>query len=114
MKQALASALKAASISEDLLRGDPENASKRSILGQIYTDLGDCEAALGHWRSARSWYAKSEELHQRMLRDGQQVPPDIAIHSERNQKQIAVCDAALAATARSRPQARRETPLPTK
>ncbi len=112
-EQALASALKASLIAEESLRGNPQDAGIRSILGQIYTDLGDCEAALGHWRSARSWYAKSEELHQRMLRDGQQVTPDIAIDSERNKKQIAVCDAVLAATAGARPPARRENHLPT-
>jgi non-specific serine/threonine protein kinase/serine/threonine-protein kinase len=103
---AVASVLKALTVFEEMARDNPLDLGKRSRLGQVYAELGADEIDVArdsrtprarrslHWRQARSWYLKSEEIRRQLL--GKPVAPHDAIDSQRNATQIALCDAALA------------------
>ncbi len=99
--------LEASRIVGDLSRADPKNAYERVYLAQLYSDLGGAEVDLArgpkapggdgaaHWRSAQSWYAKSQEIY-RELREQGKMSANRARDSENNAKQLVACDAALA------------------
>lgn len=107
--RALESELAASKLIEALSLADPTNTTRRVQLASTYSGLGKSEVALAeiraadagqrgtHWRAARSWYEKSEILFRELRKAGATLPELPARDSESNARQIALCDAALAA-----------------
>jgi non-specific serine/threonine protein kinase/serine/threonine-protein kinase len=107
--RALESELAASRLFEALSRADPTNTSRRAQLASSYSGLGKTEVALAearapaasqrgaHWRAARSWYERSENLFAELRKAGATLPDVSVDDAEKNARQIARCDAALAA-----------------
>jgi tetratricopeptide (TPR) repeat protein len=102
--EALQSAAEAARIYGELTKADPQNVWPPSRMADAIADQGDDEAALalaapapardGHWRAARARYLESQRIFLELRKQGKQIPAFIDA-LQRDEKQIAACDAAL-------------------
>jgi hypothetical protein len=83
----------------------------------VFMELGDAEVGIArqpetparerasHWRSARAWYVKSDDVFRDLVAQGKSLSSTVAIdteNGERPKKQLALCDEALKASATGR------------
>ncbi len=86
-------------------------------MSAVFMDLGDAEVGLArrpgtpvaerasHWRSARAWYVKSDEVFRELVAQEKSLSPSVAIDTENGERpkiQMALCDEALKAGATGR------------
>jgi len=111
--QAVGAALEASKIYEDLSLAAANDRSSRMNVGRISSDLGDDEVAVAndpqtpiaersaHRRAGCSWYLNSQEIYGE-LREHAKLTGEDATNYDSNARQLALCDAGLAAAAGAR------------